>query len=96
MSNTNLSIEQQLLESRRWLQGEIKAALACRTKKQKIALVDRWKLQYSPITVKELLNVARNKSAAGDIIHWELGDTNDINSSRGNGNLWKRGARKVR
>jgi hypothetical protein len=96
LSNTNLSIEQQLLESRRWLQGEIKAALACRTKKSKIALVDRWKSQYSPITVKELLNVARNKSAAGDIIHWELGDTNDINSSRGNGNLWKRGARKVR
>ena len=96
MSNTNLSIEQQLLDSRRWLQGEIKAALACRTKKQKIALVDRWKSQYSPITVQELLNVARNKSAAGDIIHWELGDTNDINSSRGNGNLWKRGARKVR
>ena len=96
MSNTNLSIEQQLLESRRWLQGEIKAALACKTKKQKIALVDRWKSEYSPITVKELLNVARNKSAAGDIIHWNLGDTNDINSSRGDGNLWKRGARKVR
>jgi hypothetical protein len=72
LSNTNLSIEQQLRDSRRWLQGEIKAALACRTKKQKIALVDRWKSQYSPITVQELLNVARNKSAAGDIIHWNL------------------------
>jgi len=60
------------LESRRWLQGEIKAALACRTKKSKIALVDRWKSQYSPITVQELLNVARNKKTAGDIIHWNL------------------------
>jgi hypothetical protein len=65
-------LEKQLLDSRRWLQGEIRSALACRTKKQKIALVERWKSQYSPITVQELLNVARNKSAAGDIIHWNL------------------------
>ena len=54
------------------MQGEIKAAMACRTKKAKIALVERWKSQYSPITVQELLNVARNKKAAGDIIHWNL------------------------
>ena len=58
--------------SRLWLQGEIKAAMACRTKKAKIALVERWKSQYSPITVQELLNVARNKKAAGDIINWNL------------------------
>ena len=90
------SIEEQLRASRLWLQGEIRAAMACRTKKSKIALVNRWKSQYSPITVQELLNVARNKTAAGDIINWELGDKNDINSSRGDGNLRSRGARKVR
>ena len=66
------SIEEQLRASRLWLQGEIKAAMACRTKKAKIALVERWKSQYSHITVQELLNVARNKKAAGDIIHWNL------------------------
>jgi len=54
------------------LQGEIKAAMGCRTKKAKIALVNRWKSQYSPITVQELLNVARNREAAGDIINWNL------------------------
>ena len=66
------SIEEQLRASRLWLQGEIRAAMACRTKKSKIALVNRWKSQYSPITVQELLNVARNKTAAGDIINWNL------------------------
>ena len=68
----SLSIEEQLRASRLWLQGEIKAAMACRTKKAKIALVEKWKSQYSPITVQELLNVARNKKAAGDIINWNL------------------------
>lgn len=68
----SLSIEQQLLESRRRLQGEIRAALACRTKKQKIALVQGWKAKYDPIYVQELLNVARNKQAAGDILAWDL------------------------
>ena len=66
------SIEEQLRASRLWLQGEIRAAMACKTKKAKIALVNRWKSQYSPITVQELLNVARNKTAAGDIINWNL------------------------
>ena len=71
MSNTNLYIE-ELRASRLLLQSEVRAALACRTKKQKIALVARWKEKYSPIFVQELLNVARNKQAAGDILHWNL------------------------
>ena len=71
MSNTNPYIE-ELRASRLLLQSEVRAALACRTKKQKIALVARWKSQYSPIFVQELLNVARNKQAAGDILHWDL------------------------
>jgi hypothetical protein len=50
----------------------VRAALACRTKAQKLALVARWKEQYDPIYVKELLNVARNKQAAGDILDWDL------------------------
>ena len=71
MSNTNPYIE-ELRASRLLLQSEVRAALACRTKKQKIALVARWKSQYSPIFVQELLNVARNKKVAGDILHWDL------------------------
>ena len=71
MSNTNLYIE-ELRASRKLLQMEVRAALACRTKKQKIALVAKWRKKYSPIFVQELLNVARNKQAAGDILHWDL------------------------
>ena len=54
------------------LQREVRAALACKTKRQKIELVERWKAQYDPIYVRELLNVARNKTAAGDILAWDL------------------------
>ena len=69
----SLSIDQQrLLETRRGLQFEIRRALACRTKKQKIKLVEEWKVKYSPVYVQELLNVARNKTAAGDILAWDL------------------------
>lgn len=44
----------------------------CKTKRQKIELVQRWKAKYDPIYVQELLNVARNKQAAGDILAWDL------------------------
>ena len=71
MSNTNQYIE-ELRASRLLLQMEVRAALACRTKKSKIALVNRWKEKYSPIFVQELLNVARNKKVAGDILQWDL------------------------
>ena len=67
-------LETQLLESRRRLQGEVRAALACRTKAQKLALVAKWKEKYSPIYVQELLNVARNKKTAVDILDWDLGN----------------------
>ena len=68
----SLSIEDELRQSRKRLQGEIRAALMCKTKKQKIELVERWKAKYDPIYVQELLNVARNKQAAGDILAWDL------------------------
>ena len=68
----SLSIEEELRASRLKLQMEVRAALACKTKKSKIALVNRWKSQYSLIYVQELLNVARNKKVAGDILHWNL------------------------
>ena len=54
------------------MQFEVREALSCRTKAQKLALVARWREQYDPIYVQELLNVARNKTAAGDILAWDL------------------------
>lgn len=68
----NQSIREQLLQSRRDLQVEVRRALLCKTKAQKIALVEEWRSKYSPIYVQELLNVARNKRAAGDILAWDL------------------------
>ena len=70
----SLSIEEELKASRRLLQMEVRAALACKTKKSKIALVARWKELYSPLYVKELLSVARNKKVAEDILSWDLGN----------------------
>jgi hypothetical protein len=70
----SLSIEEQLRQSRLNLQMEVRMALSCRTKKQKIALVAKWKEKYSPIYVQELLNVARNKKTAVDILDWDLGN----------------------
>ena len=47
-------------------------ALMCRTPKQKRALVSEWQAKYSPETVRELLGVAKDKKAAGDIANWDL------------------------
>lgn len=68
----SLSIDEQLRRSRLNLQHEVRQALMCKTKRQKIELVERWKAKYDPIYVQELLNVARNKQAAGDILAWDL------------------------
>lgn len=68
----SLSIDEQLRRSRLNLQHEVRQALMCKTKRQKIELVQRWKAKYDPIYVQELLNVARNKQAAGDILAWDL------------------------
>ena len=70
----SLSTEEQLRLSRLNLQKEVRSALSCRTKSQKIALVARWKELYSPLYVKELLSVARNKRVAEDILSWDLGN----------------------
>ena len=47
-------------------------ALACKTKKQKIALAARWKREYSAIGYEELIACARNKEACVGITKWEL------------------------
>jgi len=62
----------QLRESRLKFKMEMQAALSCRTKKQKLDLVARWKSQYSPTSVEELLRVARNKPIAGEIANWDV------------------------
>ena len=62
----------ELYESRVKLRDEVRAALACRTKKQKLDLVKRWKSEYSPTSVDTMLRIARNKSTAGKIANWDI------------------------
>jgi len=54
------------------LKTEMRNALLCRTPKQKRALVAEWSAKYNPSTVSEMLGVARDKKAAGDIANWDL------------------------
>ena len=68
----SLSIEEQLRRSRLNLQKEVRAALSCRTKSEKLSLVARWKKDYPPLYVKELIAVAKNKRVASDILEWDL------------------------
>ena len=62
----------ELYESRVKLRDEVRAALACWTKKQKLDLVKRWKSEYSPTSVDTMLRIARNKSTAGEIANWDI------------------------
>jgi hypothetical protein len=62
----------ELYESRVKLRDEVRAALACRTNKQKLDLVKRWKSEYSPTSVETMLRIARNKSTAGEIANWDI------------------------
>jgi hypothetical protein len=66
------SIDDALYETRLRLKTEMRNALLCRTPKQKRALVKEWEAKYNPSTVVEMLSVARDKKAAGDIANWDL------------------------
>ncbi len=66
------SHEARLLETRLNLMTQMQRALACRTKKQKIALAKEWKEKYSENMYKELIACARNKEVCVRIANWEL------------------------
>lgn len=68
----SLSIDEQLRQSRLNLQREVRLALSCKDNNEKLLLVQRWKREYPPLYVKELIAVARNKRVAADILAWDL------------------------
>ena len=70
--DTELATRMALRDSRIQFQQEMKRALSCTRKAQKIALAKEWREKYSPYTYKELIACAKNKQVAGDIIHWKL------------------------
>lgn len=72
LSEHGESIDRRLYETRYKFRQEMFKALACKTKKQKIALAARWKRQYSAIGYEELIACARNKEACVGITKWEL------------------------
>ena len=71
-TDTWLGMQRQLYESRELFRREIRAALYCTRKAQKIKLVKRWQEQYPPILWEQLLSVARKHEVARAIADWEL------------------------
>jgi len=70
--DTKQDTRMELRESRIRLQQEIRRALSCIRKTQKIKLAAEWKAKYSPTHVAELIRCAKNKKAAISILEWKL------------------------
>ena len=62
--------QERLMESRRTLKREVRAALRCRTKKQKWGIVERWKRELNPIMVGTLMRVMKEREVAKRIADW--------------------------
>ena len=64
-------LKQYLFETRSDLSLQMRRALACRTKKQKIKLAEEWQKNYSERMYRELISCARNKEVCVRISNWE-------------------------
>lgn len=51
---------------------EMMRAIACRKKKDKIALAAEWKAKYSEMTYNALIQLARNHSARLKVAYWDI------------------------
>ena len=69
-----LAEHERLLKDRARFRSEMRKVIACKTKKQKLALWTEWKTKYghNEFHIKELVNCARNKQVAMDIANWKL------------------------
>jgi len=67
----NTLLEQYLYDFRSDLSLQMRRALACKTKKQKIKLADEWHKNYSELMYRELISCARNKEVCVRISNWE-------------------------
>jgi hypothetical protein len=66
------SVEDCLKESRRRYAKEMNRAIMCRTKVQKLQLVQDWKRDYPPLVVKELIACAKDKVVMAAISNWDV------------------------
>jgi len=64
-------LKQYLFETRSDLSLQMRRALACKNKKQKIKLADEWQKNYSELMYRELISCARNKEVCVRIANWE-------------------------
>ena len=60
-----------LRSSRIRLKEEMKRALSCRGKLQKIKLAKEWQEKYNPVHYRELIACAKNKQVAIAIANWK-------------------------
>ena len=70
--DTELATRMALRDSRIRFQQEMRRALSCTKKKDKVALATEWREKYSPTHYKELIACAKNKEAARTILGWKL------------------------
>jgi hypothetical protein len=61
-----------LRDSRIRLKEEMKRALSCTKKVDKIKLAKEWQEKYSPVHYRELIACAKNKQVAAIIANWKI------------------------
>lgn len=63
---------QHLLRNRRILRDEMRAVIDCRTDGEKVALIQKWRSNYGPLLVRDLLSIARDKAARYLVAEWNV------------------------
>ena len=69
--DTELATRMALRDSRVQLQLEMRRALSCIKKVEKIKLAREWEEKYSPVHYRELIKCAKNKQVAIAIANWK-------------------------
>ena len=70
--DTELATRMALRDSRIRLKEEMKRALSCTRKTQKIRLAKEWQENYNPVHYRELIACAKNKEVAAIIANWKI------------------------
>jgi hypothetical protein len=69
--DTELATRMALRDSRIQLQQEMRRALSCIKKVEKIKLAREWEEKYNPVHYRELIKCAKNKQVAIAIANWK-------------------------
>jgi hypothetical protein len=72
--DTELATRMALRDSRVQLQLEMRRALSCIKKLEKIKLAREWEEKYNPLHYRELIKCAKNKEVAAVIANWKIED----------------------